>query len=153
MKKLLLLLILVTLTYAQENPKVVFDLTTAKLQTFEKHILKAIPVHKTHYEGKLQELQVSVVIHGGAYKFFIKDPKNALVKKDPLLLKAHETLQKRVSSVASTYDVEFLMCEVGMLKRGLTKKDLYPFVKVVATSTAGLIDKQNAGFAYIPIGD
>jgi len=35
----------------------------------------------------------------------------------------------------------------------LTKKDVYDFVKIVPNSTIGLIDRQNEGYAYIPVAD
>jgi intracellular sulfur oxidation DsrE/DsrF family protein len=38
-------------------------------------------------------------------------------------------------------------------KNGLTKADIPWFVTVVPNASVGLIDKQNEGYAYIPVGD
>jgi intracellular sulfur oxidation DsrE/DsrF family protein len=131
--------------------KVVFDLTTSDLQAFERKVLSGIAVHKAHYEGTFKELEVAVVIHGGAYKFFVKEAKHPLLKKEKELLEAHNTLSKRIASMSETYDVTFLICHSGMKKKKLDRKDIYDFVEIVPTSTIGLIDKQSEGFAYIPI--
>lgn len=152
MKALIILLLFLSMLRADENVlKVVFDLTTGDLKTFERKVLSGIAANKAHYEGSLRELEVAVVIHGGAYKFFVKNTKHPLLNKEKDLREAHDTLSKRVASMADTYDVQFLMCGVGMNKHKLEKKDIYEFVEVVPNSTTGLIDKQNEGFAYIPI--
>ncbi len=152
MRVFVILLMFLSMLKADENTvKVVFDLTTSNLQAFERKVLSGIAVHKAHYEGKLQELEVAVVIHGGAYKFFVKNTKHPLLQKEKELLKAHDTLSKRIATMADTYDVTFLICHSGMKKKKLDKKDIYDFVEIVPTSTIGLIDKQSEGFTYIPI--
>lgn len=152
MKKIILLLAILGLLHADEEvAKVVFDLTTSDITSFEKKVLKGIVAHKTHYDSQLKELEVVVVIHGGAYKFFVKDPKNSPFKEDKKLLEAHPDLQKRIASMADTYEVTFLMCKAAMKRNKLEEKDIYSYVTMVPNSTIGLIDKQNEGFAYIPI--
>ncbi|EIF50196.1 DsrE family protein [Sulfurovum sp. AR] len=155
MKKILLsLLFTLGILYAQEAPaKVVYDLTTKDLKNFELRILSAVVSNKAHYESTLRELDVSVVIHGGAYKFFLKDPAASKFKDDKALLSSYQTLGKRIQTLADTYEVEFLVCGVGLRKHGLEKNDVYDFVKVIPNASIGLIDKQNAGYAFIPIGD
>jgi len=150
----LLLLVSFTLVLAEEDSvKVVYDLTTKDVKTFEKKILKAIVANKAYYEGKLQELDVSVVIHGGAYRYFSKNPAQTEYKTDSLLLKDFTSLTKRIKSMHDTYDVTFFICEVGMAKHGLTSKDIVSYVKIIPNSSIALIDKQNEGYAYIPVGD
>lgn len=152
MKKIIIFLSLFAMLHADGDvAKVVLDLTTNSLETFEKKTLKGIVAHKTHYEGKFQELDVAVVIHGGAYKFFVKDPKNSPYKEDKKLLQAHADLQKRIASMADTYGVTFLICKSGLDREKLDAKDLYDFVGTVPNAAIGLIDKQNEGYAYIPI--
>ncbi len=155
MKKILIsLLLTLGLVYAQEAPaKVVYDLTTKDLNNFELRILSAIVANKAHYESTLREIDVAVVIHGGAYKFFLKDPANSKFKDDKALLATSQALGKRIKTLADTYDVEFLVCGVGLRKHDLEKKDVYDFVKVIPNTTIGLIDKQNEGYAYVPIWD
>jgi len=153
MKKILLLLLsTITILLAQEKTaQVVYDLTTTNMEIFERKILKAIVANKAHYEGLLSELDVVVVIHGDAYKFFTKTPLKTIYKEDKLLIENHKTLAKRIKSMVDNYDVEFLMCGAGMKKRELKKENIYKFVTIIPNSTIGLIDKQNEGYAYIPV--
>ena len=155
MKKIIFSLLLsLGILYAQEDSaKVVYDLTTKDLNNFELRILGATVSNKAHYESSLREFDVTVVIHGGAYRFFLKDPANSEYKDDKALVSTHRSLGKRIETLANTYDVEFLVCGVGLRKHGIEKKDIYDFVKVIPTSTIGLIDKQNEGYAYVPIRD
>ncbi len=155
MKKIIFILLLsLGILHAEEDSaKVVYDLTTKDLKNFELRILSATVSNKTHYESTLRELDVTVVIHGGAYRFFLKDPANSEYKDDKALVSTHQDLGKRIETLANTYEVEFLVCGVGLRKRGIEKKDIYDFVKIIPTSTIGLIDKQNEGYAYIPVGD
>ncbi|MFA6143176.1 MAG: DsrE family protein [Sulfurimonas sp.] len=152
MKKWLLILALSAVLCAEEGVKqVVFDLKTGNLETFEKKVLQGIAFHKNHYEGKLEKLEVAVVIHGDAYKFFVKDLKNSPYKNDQNLVAAHDQLSKRIATMADTYEVEFLMCEATMKKLKIEKSNVYDYVKLTPNSTIGLIDKQSEHFAYIPI--
>lgn len=152
MKKWLLILALCGILFAEEGVKqVVFDLKTGQLEIFEKKVLQGIAYHKSHYEGNLEKLDVAVVIHGDAYKFFVKDLKNSPYKNDVNLAKAHDQLGKRIATMASTYEVEFLMCEATMKTLKIDKSNVYDFVKLTPNSTIGLIDKQNEHYAYIPI--
>lgn len=155
MKKILLPLIAsFTLLLAEESSaKVVYDLTTKNQKAFELKILKAIVANKAYYESKLKELDVTVVIHGGAYRYFTIDPSKTEYKTDETLLTDYTSLKKRIRSMSDTYDVEFLMCGAGMPKHNLSKKDIVNFVKIIPNSTIGLIDKQNEGYAYIPVRD
>jgi intracellular sulfur oxidation DsrE/DsrF family protein len=155
MKKILILLLFAfgLLQAGDETPKVVYDLTTSSMAKFEKNILKGISYNKSHYESSLQELEVAVVIHGGAYRFFLKDIKKSIFKDDTKLVKKYQELKKRVASMSDTYEVEFLMCRAAMKRNKLKEEDIVEFVKIVPNSTIGLIDKQNEGFAYIPVSD
>jgi len=152
MKKWLLIFALCGMVFAEEGVKqVVFDLKTGQLESFEKKVLQGIAYHKAHYEGKLEKLDVAVVIHGDAYKFFVKDLKNSPYKNDKKLIAAHDQLTKRIATMANTYEVEFLMCEATMKTLKIDKSNVYDFVKLTPNSTIGLIDKQNEHYAYIPI--
>ena len=156
MRKVLLILLLagMSLLQAEERAaKVVYDLTTKDLVKFERNILKGIVVNKAHYESILKELDVTVVIHGGAYRFFTKDPEHSIFKDDAALIKTHKELAKRIESMVKNYDVEFLMCGAAMPRNKLEAKDVYNFIKIIPNSTIGLIDRQNDGYAYIPVGN
>ena len=153
-KIILMLVIFLGLVHAEdESAKVVFDLTTKNLAKFEKNIIKGVVINKGYYESSFKELEVTVVIHGGAYRFFVKNIDNTTFKDDKKLVKVYATLKKRLKSLSETYDVEFLMCGAAMKRNKLTKKDIVEFVKIIPNSTIGLIDKQNEGYAYLPVRD
>lgn len=153
-KILLFLFTTFTLLLAENSSaKVVYDLTTKNLKAFERKILKAVVANKAYYESKLKELDVTVVIHGGAYRFFTVDPKHTEYRTDKTLMTDYSSLKKRIKTMHDTYDVEFLMCGAGMPKHGLQAKDIVSYVKIIPNSTIGLIDKQNESYAYIPIND
>ena len=152
MRKLLLIVAFLGLLNADdESAKLVFDLTTSSVEQFEKKILKSIAYNKTHYENSLKELEVAVVIHGGAYRFFVKDIKKTVFIDDKPLMKVYPDLKKRVATMADTYEVEFLMCRSALKRYNLKEEDIVGYVKIVPNSTIGLIDKQNEGFAYLPV--
>jgi len=155
MKKIILALMLfIGLSSAEDiTPKLVIDLTAGNIETFEKRILKAIVVNKNHYEGQLQELEVAVVVHGSAYRFFVNDPSKTKYKVDKELLSRYKEFHTRIKSLESTYNVEFFACKTGMTKNGLEDKDMLSFVKIVPTSTIALIDKQNRGYAFLLVED
>lgn len=153
MKKIIVLLFaFITSIMADEAvKKVVFDFTSGDLSVFEKKILSGIVHQKNYYEGKLQELQVAVVIHGDAYKLFVKNLQNTQYKNDAALAAKQSEYAKRLESLTDTYEVEFYMCEVGRKAKKLEKNDIYSFMNYVPNSTIGLINKQSEGYAYIPI--
>lgn len=154
MKILLTLLVFFGFLFADGDvKKVVIDLTTSDVGTFQQKVLKGVVAHKTHYETLFEELDVAVIIHGGAYKYFVKDLDTSVYKDDVKLQKIHEDLKKRIKTLSDTYDVEFLMCASGMKKHGLDKSKILDFVKTVPNAAIGLIDKQNDGYAYFPAGD
>lgn len=156
MKKIICsLLLTLGILYAQEAApaKVVYDLTTKDLKNFEMRLLSAIVANKAHYESTFREFDVAVMIHGGAYKFFLKDPANSKYKDDKALVATSQALGKRIKTLADTYHVEFMVCGVGSRRNGLEKKDFYDFVKIIPNTAIGLTDKQNEGYAYLPLGD
>ncbi len=155
MKKIILaLMLLVGLGSAEDiSPKLVISLTAGNMDTFEKKILKAIVVNKNHYESQLQELEVAVVVHGSAYRFFVKDPSKTKYSDDKALLSKYKEIHTRLESLQDTYNVEFFVCKAGMTNNELQDKDMLSFVKIVPTSTIALIDKQNRGYAYISVED
>ena len=152
MKKWLLILSLSMLLNAEDGlKKVVFELTTGDQNKFEQAVLNGIVKNKNHYEGIMEELDVAVVIHGDAYKFFIKDLSTSPYKDDRDLISAHEAFEKRLNSSVNNYKVKFYMCQAGMNHLKIAKENVYDFVTLVPTSTIGLIDRQTEGYVYVPI--
>ncbi|PHQ57579.1 MAG: hypothetical protein COA30_02280, partial [Sulfurimonas sp.] len=95
MKKILLalLLLLSFLQADEENHKVVYDLTTKNIAKIEQNILKGIVAHKVYFQKDFKELDVTIVIHGGAYRYFVKDPSSTIYKNDQELTKNYTELQ------------------------------------------------------------
>jgi intracellular sulfur oxidation DsrE/DsrF family protein len=141
-----ILLILMTLglssaLVAEESSneiKVVYDLKTGDLKTLERTLISGVMKNSVYYQNQLQELKVTVVIHGDSYKFFQNE-------------KQMTTLGKKLKSLHESYNVEFEICRVGMKKRDISEQSLYPFVKVVPNASLALIDAQNNGYAYLPL--
>jgi intracellular sulfur oxidation DsrE/DsrF family protein len=151
MKKFFLLCAVVATLSASDIKKVVYNLTTSSLEKFEQRLIKGIVTHKTHYENNLQELDVIVVIHGDAYKFFLKNPMQSSFKEDSEAKKITPELAKRLETLASTYDVKFWMCASGAKKHKIAQEDTLSFVKMIPNAAIGLIDAQNDGYAYMPL--
>ncbi len=139
MYKLLFFLLLPFLLFAEgEVKKVVYDLTTSDQKTLETRLISGIVNNKNTFADRLDELDVAVIIHGGAYGFFIKKPEN-------------KELEKRLKALAQTYNVTFLMCDAGRKKHHIAMDQLYDFVKITPNASFGLIDLQNSGYAYLPL--
>ncbi len=148
-----LMLVSLQSLHAEEEvvKKVVYDLTTGDLRRFEQRLLSGIVAHKTYYQSQLQELEVRVIVHGDAYKFFMQDLHATPYLHQHALVAQQAALGKRLRTLATQYGVRFLVCEVGVKKRKLRPKAFYPFVSFVHNAAVGLIDAQNAGYAYLPL--
>lgn len=151
MRALLLSLFLSVTVFASEVQKVIYDLTTSDIKTIESRFIKGIVANKNHYENNLQELDVKVIIHGGAYKFFVNDISKTVFKDDKEAQKITKDLQARLKSLATTYNVQFEMCQVGANSRKLTRDDIAAFVGMAPNTTIALINAQNQGYAYVPV--
>jgi len=154
MKKLILLISMVLFLNAQDGvKKLVLDVTTSDIKKIERNVLSGTVKHKTHYENKLEELEVAIVIHGGAYRYFIKDLSKTLYKDEVNTIKTQSDLYTRLKALNELYEVEFFMCAAGLKKLNIDPSNVVDFVTLSPTSTIALIDKQDEGYAYIPIGD
>ncbi|MBD3825057.1 MAG: DsrE family protein [Epsilonproteobacteria bacterium] len=136
---------------AGEVHKAMYDLTTAKFRSFEMKLLKGIPANMMQYAWDDKELKVVVIIHGGAYRYFIKNPQLIAEYKDDVeLIKNRDALEARLKVLHDEYEVEFLVCGSGLDARGIKRDDVYKFVTIIPNASLGLIQKQNEGYAYIP---
>ncbi|QOY54857.1 DsrE family protein [Candidatus Sulfurimonas marisnigri] len=131
--------------------KLVLDVTTSDIGKFKQSVISGVAKNKAYYEGKFKELEVVAVIHGGAYKFFLKDVASSKYKEDKELIKEQKELAIRVKSLSETYNVKFLICKSGMDKHLIKKEDMYDFVELIPNAMIGLIDTQNNGSAYVPV--
>jgi intracellular sulfur oxidation DsrE/DsrF family protein len=154
MKKLILLISMTLFLNAQDGvKKLVLDVTTSDIKNIERKVLSGTVKHKNYYESKLEELEVTIVIHGGAYRYFVKDLSKTSYKDEKNTIKTQANLHTRLKALSQLYDVEFIICSSGLKKLKINQDNIYDFVKFAPTSTIALINKQNNGYAYIPIGD
>lgn len=151
MKKIVLFLMLVGILQAQEVHKVVYALTTADIKTFEQRVLKGIVFSKDYYENSSKKLDAVVIIHGGAYKFFLNDLSKSLYKNEKEVIKAQASLKNSLEILSDRYKIKFLMCNVGATQRKLNRENIYSFVKMTPSAVIALIEMQNSGYAYVPI--
>ncbi len=152
--KMVMLFALAIMLSAEERPnvhKVVFDLTTDSVATLEKRIISGIITHYDHHQSRLESLESVVVIHGGAYRFFIKSIKDTPYADDVKLKMVKKRLAKRLASLHEHYGVVFRVCSIGMKKKKIPLSNFYSFVEPVFSSLTELIERQNAGYAYIPV--
>ncbi|WP_297889130.1 DsrE family protein [Sulfurihydrogenibium sp.] len=145
------ILLLFGITLAQDNPKAVINLTTGDISKFKMYLLSGLANSAEYYKNNLKDLKVVVIIHGDAYKFFVKDLENSPYKDDKTLLENQKELQTKLEYLHKNYGLRFQMCEQGMKSRKINPKTLYPFVELIPNAFIGLVDWQNEGYAYIPL--
>lgn len=152
MRSFFMVFILIVSLYADSDEKrVVFDLTIGDVNRFEQVVLKGTEAHSTHYAQEFKTYRPVFVIHGDAYRFFLKDLKGTPYEGDSELVKRRAELGSRLASLVENYDVTFEVCSAGMRKKKIPFANLYPFVTPIFTSTAGLIAWQEKGYAYIMV--
>lgn len=152
MRSLLFTLLLAFSLHAEgDTKKVVFDLTIGDINRFEQFVLKGTESHSTHYSQQLKEYKPVFIIHGDAYRFFLKDLKGSPYEGDKKLAERRKELGTRLASLVENYNVTFEVCSAGMRSKKIPFEKLYPFVTPIFTSTSGLIDWQEKGYAYIMV--
>jgi hypothetical protein len=151
MKKVVMMLLFLFVSLVAQEQKVVFALTTGKVDNVKKRLISQVILLDTYYKKHGDTLRVAVVIYGNGYKFFLKNPEKTIYAKDKALLKEHKTLQKDLKNLHDNYNVAFDICNMGMKKRNITKEMLYPFVHPAYNKNIALIKWQNKGYAYIEI--
>jgi intracellular sulfur oxidation DsrE/DsrF family protein len=150
MRVLFFIFLLLSGLFADDAKKVVFDLKTGDIKTFERAVFKSVEAHTTYYTGLQQEYRVVFVIHGDAYKFFLKALKGTPYAGDAVAARRAE-FGRRLKALTEHYDVTFEVCSFGMKARGLPFEQLYPFVTPIFSATSGLIEWQEKGYAYIMV--
>jgi intracellular sulfur oxidation DsrE/DsrF family protein len=147
----LLIILLATTLLSAETKKFLVDLTTGDMETFTTRFLAGVPGTTDYFAKAGDTVEIAVVIHGDAYRFFVANLENTRYWADEQLANEHEAIQKRLAEIRKNYAVTLEMCQVGMNKRGILSADIYPFVTPIKSAMTGLITWQNNGFAYIPI--
>lgn len=149
MKKIILFLLFVGLLQAQDTYKVVYDLTTGNMKTLELRLFKGIALAKEYYQNKGNKFEAAVVIHGGAYKFFLKDLNKSEYKKEKDVIQAQATIKAKLDRLVNKYHIKFLMCNVGATAHNLKRENIYDFVKMAPNAAIGVINLQHQGYNYV----
>jgi len=150
MKKVFILLtVLSSLVFATEY-KVVFDLMSGDANKISKNLITNIALLKEHYKKQDDTLKVAVVISGDAYKFFVEDIAHSPYASSPNQDLINHELEPRFKQLVNQ-GTEFKVCAKGMASRGITEVSLYDYAVPAFNKTAALIEYQNAGYAYIPL--
>jgi intracellular sulfur oxidation DsrE/DsrF family protein len=124
-------------TEAPAETRVVVDLTTGDAGRFEARLVEALPKLRAHYAEQQRPLNAVVVVHGDAYKFFLKD--------GPL------SPDRAAALAALAKDVRFEVCLVGMARKGLKMEQFVPWVHGAKSASIALIDYQHAGHALVTV--
>jgi intracellular sulfur oxidation DsrE/DsrF family protein len=100
------------------------------------------------YQGQkipLKQIHLSVVVHGNAGYWLLKDEKYQEVVNDPFAVNPNAKIVQELQS----YGVQIELCHVTMKGHGWTQDDILPGVKVVFDAYTRMIDLQQRGYAYI----
>ena len=140
MKKIIVILLMLSISAMADEHKVVFSLTTSKINVLQKRLINQIELLSDYYAKKGEGLKVSVVIYGGSYKFFLKKSQ-----------KEYPKLKERLQNLHKKYNVAFDICSMGMKKRDIDNSMIYKFVNPEFNKNVALIKWQNKGYAYIEV--
>ena len=151
MRFLMVMMLMAWHLHAGDVKRVVFDVTTADLKRFEQIVFEATKSHTEHYAAQGKAFRAVFVIHGEAYRFFLKKLEGTRYEEDRALQARRAEFEQRFSTLVDSYDVTFEACSIGMAKRRIAPADLYPFVTPIFSATSGLIEWQEKGYAYVPV--
>lgn len=147
---IVLFLCMVSFSFA-ETKKIMIDLKTGDFESFDKAFLSGLPGTIEYFATQGDSVEVAVVIHGDAYKFFVQKLSNTSYGLDESLAKHQESIQQRLEEMVKKYRIRMEVCMSGMHKRGILSEDLYPFVTPIKSAMVGLVKWQNEGYAYVPL--
>lgn len=145
-----LFLCMVSLSFA-ETKKFMIDLKTGDFETFNKAFLGGVSGTIEYFTSQGDNVEVAVVIHGDAYKFFVQNLENTQYGVDQSLVERQESIRQRLEEIEKKYHIHFDICMSGMHKKGILTEDIYPFVTPIKSAMVGLVKWQNKGYAYVPL--
>jgi hypothetical protein len=149
--KIIVLLVSLTISLlAVEPAKIVVDLTAGDIERIEYRLFKGVPNMINHFKENGTDVDSVVVVHGGAYKFFVDNLDRSPYWTDETLVDRQEEMHEGLMKLVEL-GVKFEICEAGLRRNGVLSEDLYSFVKTIPSSMIGLATWQNKGFAYIPL--
>lgn len=149
--RLALILLVLAATFAfADTKKFMIDLKTGDMESFNNQLLVGVPGTIDYFTAQGDKVEVAVVIHGEAYKFFVENLDNTQYGMDKVLVEHQDAIHKRLEEIEKKYHIRMEICMNGMHKKGILSEDLYSFVKPIKSAMVGLVKWQNAGYAYVP---
>lgn len=113
--------------------RAVFELTSENVEVWDE-VFDDIET----LERSLSAGSIEVVVHGKAIGMLTR-------------AKSADPVRERIKQSAER-GVVLKACERSMKQHGLDKKDLVPFARTVASGIAEVVQKQDAGWAYVRVG-
>lgn len=151
MRLLLGSLLLTASAFAQQpTQKVIVDLTTGDMKTMTTRFIKGFANTLEHFKTKGRDVDAVVVVHGGAYRFFVQKLDQSPYGSDIELKNRQQELLSGFKILKDKYHVRFEVCSEGMKANNLQKEMFYSFVHPVPSAQITLIEWQNRGYAYLP---
>jgi len=147
---LIVLLLVATFAFA-DTKKFMIDLKTGDMESFNNQLLVGVPGTIDYFSAQGDKVEVAVVVHGEAYKFFVENLDNTQYGMDKVLVEHQEAIRKRLVEIEKKYHIRMEICMNGMHRKGILSEDLYPFVTPIKSAMVGLVKWQNAGYAYVPV--
>lgn len=151
MRIIMLIFLLTTTFLSADSKKVMIALTTGDSKTFQSRFLSGLPNMINYFKENNNTVDVVVVIHGDAYKFFIDNIKDSPYKDIKELYLLQNEFKKQLELLTTQYAVKLEICSIGMKKRKIEPNLLYKFVTPIHSAMTGLVVWQNQGYAYLPI--
>jgi intracellular sulfur oxidation DsrE/DsrF family protein len=119
-----------TLLFAQEKPvKIVFDVTSSDTKV-HKTAVRHVKLMSDAYPNSKFEL----VVYSGAYK---------------MVLKKESTVTKEMEVLASSDNVDLVVCQGSLNKHKIGATQLLEGVRTVPDGILEIVNKQGLGWGYI----
>lgn len=149
---LLASLLIGTFAFAEKpTQKIIVDLTTGNIETVKSRFIKGVANTIDHFKERGDTVETVVIIHGEAYRYFVRDLDGSRYSTEIELYNNQKELLDGFAKLSQKYHIRFEVCSVGMKKNQLTHKMFYEFVHLSPSAQISLVEWQNKGYAYLPI--
>jgi intracellular sulfur oxidation DsrE/DsrF family protein len=132
--------------------KVVYDVNQNNIEAGIGQALYYVRGLLEAYKGQgipMKQLHISVVVHGAAGYWLLKDPKYQDFVGNPFDVNPNEKVVKEL--IAHGVSVE--ICHVTMKAHRWKPEDILPGVKIVYDAYTRIIDLQMQGYAYVKFSE
>ncbi|MPQ77141.1 DsrE family protein [Hydrogenovibrio sp. JE_KL2] len=132
--------------------KVVYDVNQNNIEAGIGQALYYVRGLLEAYKGQgipMEQLHISVVVHGAAGYWLLKDPKYQDFVGNPFDVNPNEKVVKEL--IAHGVSVE--ICHVTMKAHRWKPEDILPGVKIVYDAYTRIIDLQMQGYAYVKFSE